>query len=397
MDPSYIEQLLNENESAYLDFKREQYHFEGSDDFEKSELLKDILAFSNAWRRTDAYILIGVEEFRGGRSKVIGVDFHLDDHSLQQFVNSKTQKPITFEYIALEFEGVQLGVLRIPLQIRPIYLTKDFGKLKKNVVYIRRGSSTDEASPDEIAKMGTTSIEALDESSLDLQFANISLREPLSRSLKVFCKTIELPEGQQIPIFEPRSQFPHLSIELGHPNKNFYKELVQYYQDRLLLKAAGFSVTNHGQVTASNVRLVITDEKDPMMRIITRSDLTQRPRKYHNFLSSPALDSLESMSTVFERNFDVEYHGTKWTLEAEFGSIQPKARIWSNGELFIGAHERSTKELQALLYADNLPNPIVIPLHLEFELEAVSVDIAYLENLLEEEYKQILSEIDDDY
>ena len=57
-----LEQLLNEEEGSYLDFKQEQYRFEGADNREKSEVLKDILAFTNAWRRTDAYILIGVEE-----------------------------------------------------------------------------------------------------------------------------------------------------------------------------------------------------------------------------------------------------------------------------------------------------------------------------------------------
>ncbi len=34
----------------------------------------------------------------------------------------------------------------------------DFGKLKKNAVYIRRGSSTEVADPDEVAKMGALSI-----------------------------------------------------------------------------------------------------------------------------------------------------------------------------------------------------------------------------------------------
>jgi hypothetical protein len=59
LDP-LIYALLFEAEGAELDFKREQYSFEGADDRVKSELLKDILAFANAWRRTDAYILIGV-------------------------------------------------------------------------------------------------------------------------------------------------------------------------------------------------------------------------------------------------------------------------------------------------------------------------------------------------
>lgn len=50
---------------------------------------------------------------------------------------------------------MQIGIIQIALQDRPIFLKHSFGKLKEREVYIRRGSSTDVADPDEIAKMGT--------------------------------------------------------------------------------------------------------------------------------------------------------------------------------------------------------------------------------------------------
>jgi predicted HTH transcriptional regulator len=90
MDSNLLTILLNENESTSLDFKRDQYPFVGATDDEKSELLKDILAFTNAWRHADAYILIGVDEKQD--NSVVGVSAHFDDASLQQFVNSKTQR-----------------------------------------------------------------------------------------------------------------------------------------------------------------------------------------------------------------------------------------------------------------------------------------------------------------
>lgn len=157
MDASEIEGLLNEDESASLDFKRDQYPFENATDEQKSEMLKDILAFANAWRRTDAYILIGVEEVKGGRSKPVGVSTHLDDAKLQQFVNSKTNRPVTFSYTAFPIDQVEIGIIIVPVQDRPFYLVREYGRLTKNQVYIRRGSSTAIATPDEIFKMGATS------------------------------------------------------------------------------------------------------------------------------------------------------------------------------------------------------------------------------------------------
>ena len=155
MNDGVMEQLLHEGESSSLDYKRDQYPFAGATDDGKSELLKDILAFANGWRHADAYILIGVEEVAGGRSTVIGVSNHIPENDLQQFVNSKTNRPVAFSYRAYPFEGKQVGVITIPQQDRPIYLTKNYGKLQKHVVYYRQGTSTAIATPDDIARMGT--------------------------------------------------------------------------------------------------------------------------------------------------------------------------------------------------------------------------------------------------
>src|ERR1039458_6206612 len=121
MDMDLLERLLYEEESETLDFKAQQYPFDGATDEQKSELLKDILAFANAWRRTDAYILIGVEEIRAGRSIVRGVATQLLNQNLQQFAVSKTNRPVLFSYTPVALEGLPIGVITIPLQERPVY------------------------------------------------------------------------------------------------------------------------------------------------------------------------------------------------------------------------------------------------------------------------------------
>lgn len=121
MNDALFRRLLYEEESPTLDFKKNQYRFARATDDEKSALLKDILGFANAWRRSEAYILIGVEDVRGGQGNVVGIPpaEHLDDHALQQFVNNLTNRPLRFGYEAFGFEGKQLGVIRIEEQARP--------------------------------------------------------------------------------------------------------------------------------------------------------------------------------------------------------------------------------------------------------------------------------------
>src|SRR6185312_6428228 len=110
MNNELFESLVYEGEGTTLDFKAQQYRFAKATDEEKSELLKDILGFVNAWRRASAYILIGVEQVPGARAKVPGISGHLDDHSLQQFVNNLTNQPVRFHYTAFGFEGKQVGI-----------------------------------------------------------------------------------------------------------------------------------------------------------------------------------------------------------------------------------------------------------------------------------------------
>lgn len=158
IDLRLLERLLHEAEGTSLDFKSAQYPFEHATDDEKSELLKDILALTNSWRRTTAYILIGVEEVKGGRSNVVGVDNHLDDASLHQFVNGKTQRPVEFSYQVISVEQTTVGAIEIPLQSRPTYLRRAFGRLREHEVFIRDGSSTRAATPEEIAQMGAEAV-----------------------------------------------------------------------------------------------------------------------------------------------------------------------------------------------------------------------------------------------
>jgi Putative DNA-binding domain len=204
MNDQLLESLLREDEGTALDFKRDQYPFVGAnDDNVKSELLKDILAFANSWRRSDAFILIGVQEVTGGRSNIVGISTHIPDASLQQFVNTKLQRPLALSYEAYPIENVQIGVIHIPLQDRPFYLKKDYGKLKSNVVYIRRSSSTDTASPDEIAKMGIATQESIN-TRVELEALAEELKYYLdvSANMKIYEEHVSFVSDQYQRLFD---------------------------------------------------------------------------------------------------------------------------------------------------------------------------------------------------
>jgi hypothetical protein len=152
---SELSALLHRSESETLDYKSKQYLLAGASDEQKSELIKDIVSIANAFKESAGYIVIGVEEEHGRAKRVCGADATLGDSDVQQLVNSKTNRSVLFLVEVVSYKGVKVTVIKIDgAQSRPIFLSKNFGKLKSNVVYIRRGSSTAEATPDEIADMG---------------------------------------------------------------------------------------------------------------------------------------------------------------------------------------------------------------------------------------------------
>lgn len=228
-----IENLLYESESDSLDFKEEQYKFISSTDEEKSEMIKDVLAFANSWKRSTGFILVGVKEHKGEPAEVVGIKQSLDDASIQQFIQSKINRPITFSYKENLIGNKKIGVFEIPEQERPLYLLKKYGKLEANLVYIRRGSSTAIASPEEIAKMGRSSII---EDSIDFE---LSIYDKIQEKIigdEVVFEGIqyEIECIDKLPEYIIKYENSTVGMELAFNslsgiNKEYYKEYAKYY------------------------------------------------------------------------------------------------------------------------------------------------------------------------
>lgn len=371
MDSVLFEQLLNEDESATLDFKRDQYAFQGAGDHQKSELLKDILAFANAYRRTDAYILIGVDHLKGGRSRVVGVTSDLDDAQLQQFVNSKTNRVLAFSYEVFVFEGVRVGIIHIPLQERPLYLEQDYGKLKKHVVYVRRGSSTSEASPDEVHEMGMAAVAGrAAEPALDLQFTDAKTRQPLGTSIEIESTIVS---GPPPPRTIGGGTFSDQLLFSITGNPEYHRELAEYVRATSLLRALGFTLKNTGSILAVNACLQIVGERREDVKIIEESEYPERPKVGRLYAAAFRMPNLA------KNRINVEYHGDEWTLTVKFGSVQPQATARSSGYFYVGAEEPTRLEIEALIYCDNLGVPMRVPLAINFTTKHVRMTQQELE------------------
>ena len=390
-----IEALLWEEESTTLDFKQRQYRFAQATDEEKSELLKDILAFTNAFRRSDAFILIGVREVKGGRSEVLGVEAQLDDASLQQFVNSKTQRPVTFAYKAMQIEGLPVAVIHIPLQYRPVYLKRGFGKLKKDVVYLRRGSSTAVAAPDEVARMGADRhVAAAPEPSLSLSLFDRGTQKTLERQVSLRTTLLHVPPESDIPDYSERP----MVAQLININSAYYRELAAFTQTLHLMRPLSFAIENAGAVSAHDVRLIFSvEDPDDEYVFMEVADIPGPPDSQHGIYSFA-----QNLPALGGEDVTVEHIAGTWRVECNFGKIQPQETARLSEDLYVGARRSGTLEINAQIFADNLSQPRPARFSLQFDVDEREVSLDEIKEMERERFfstsegRKVLAEMRED-
>lgn len=388
MDKELFDRLLYEEESTTLDCKKEQYRFVKAGDKEKSELLKDLLGFANAWRRSEAYILIGVEEVRGGRSSVVGITAteHLDDHSLQQFVNNLTNRPMRFHYGAFGFEGRQVGIIRIELQARPIYLKRDYGRLEREKVYIRRGSSTDPSKPaslEEVAMMGQLAPPLSAE--LVVEFAHAERDDSLGTALSWNTEFCEMPPIEEIPDLVAQKQQNILGIGLhvfedltNRLNPDYFRKLAEFEFARRLFRPVRLLVKNVGQVAASNVQCEI--EIPVGIGVHVMSDLPVAPRQSSFLLREPVL---KGIMPTFRRNpgdVTIDKNDERYRVEIDCSDLQPGRWVWSE-VFYLGKRDSGELELVGKIYAANLSEPKDFTLRIVVNISSTIMPLSELQRL----------------
>lgn len=348
MDTGEIEELLHEEEGPSLDFKREQYRFIGASDHEKSELLKDILSFANAWRRSTAYILVGVEEVKGGRSKPVGVSQHFDDSDLQQFVQGKVNGPLNFSYEAMEVDSKPVGVYEIPVQAeeRPFYMTQDYGHLDEEDIPIRRGSSTEYASPDEVKKMGQSIEASHTQPALKVGMGFEEDEKILESPIRFESDILSIDGGiKEIPNYSSDS-FYNAPMD----NTDYYRDLARFVQRCHSEVKINAYIENLGSETLNEPHVkLIFPKKDGLILSV---EPIEKPSRSIAGGITPIQRQLQEKDEALKK--PINEHTI---IRLPFDNVYSKDRSWSPA-FYIGSTEDTKIDCEARVFADNINEPI---------------------------------------
>ena len=146
LDEIIMELLHLGVEGEYWDFKEKPYFFEGQSDKDKNkkkgDLLHDIICMANNLSNRDAFIIMGIQD---KPVKITGVKQFSNkwtQENYQDFLQNLTWAGDMIPTV--EFRTINNGdldVLIIKKSNRvPYYITKSYGKVRENRIYVRKGS-----------------------------------------------------------------------------------------------------------------------------------------------------------------------------------------------------------------------------------------------------------------
>lgn len=347
-----LDALRYKSEGTDLDFKQAQYRFVKASEDDKAELLKDILAMANAWRESTGYILIGFKDRAPNPAEVLGITEHLDDANIQQFVHGKVKPKLEFHYEERIYEEKTVGIITIPKQPRPFYLAHAYGRLKSNVVYVRRGSSTDEAEPPEVAKMIATDL-GRGTATVELSVLNAdNERLPDSLALR-FLQFEAMPD-----YVSERSSGPFSIRPIWHDNRDYWREEAEYRKAQLSLIQVQFKLTNRSNFALANAKLEISVEAldGQSFKMLATHDLPDEPEAQSNGIRG--FQTFADIMLRREKKFIVDEGGSAPLCHARLGTLLPGETARAADSLAVLPSGPGRMRIHVRVLAEELATPI---------------------------------------
>lgn len=138
-----------DEESPNLDFKKEEYK-----KADYTSLIKDVLSMANALNTETKRIVIGVKYKPGEEKEIFGLEKLSDQAIFENIIQENIEPNINFKYYPYSYKNKKLGVIEIfDTYDKPYMMKKDYGKLRKGDMWIRKGSRQSKVTREDLDRM----------------------------------------------------------------------------------------------------------------------------------------------------------------------------------------------------------------------------------------------------
>jgi len=345
------------------------------------------MAMANAYRSGPGYILIGFKDLTPHPAEVVGIDAsdHIDDAALQQFVRSKIDPILEFQYEERLLGGKHVAVITIPKQARPFAPNQDFGKLKKNVALVRRGSATDEASMSEMAKMALADAGSSKTARVDLRIETEE-NNPLPAHLTLsFLKFGELPDYEEDSWIDMgnglRTRMPSMRVV----NRNFYRDGADYHATLNRLVLVRLSLTNQSDFALGEVKLELacSAPHGESIHLLRSDDLPDEPKSGDHLYTG---SRFRRMVEPLRDTVSVDERAREPVCHVFLGTLRPGETGWAGADIALLPTGAGAYNLRVRILAKEIATPIVKEHVVMIEGEIKKMELEDLESLLFGEY-----------
>jgi|GEM_PF-1475075 len=206
---------------------------------------------------------------------------------------------------------------------------------------------------------------------MSLQFADHENRQELGHSMKLS----SIAYGEPVtPLRDTQvmqwRDIGKSGLSIGTPepliSPDYWRKKEEYIRLTNLLRPVAFVIHNQSSTLVQGVRVEIIGSSSGGITVTDK--LPDKPAYRLIDLIPPNIYAAR-LSLQRDPQTEVVYHGSQWTITVHFGNVQPKSSVWADEPFYIGSTTEKSLELEAVIYADNLPEPRKVKLTIEFEIE----------------------------
>jgi len=206
---------------------------------------------------------------------------------------------------------------------------------------------------------------------MSLQFADHETRQELGNSIKLssiaYVKPVtRLPDTQVMQWRDIGKSDLRIGTSEPLVSPDYWRENEEYIRLTSLLRPVAFVIHNQSSTLVQGVRVEIVGSSSGGITVTDK--LPDEPVYRLTDVIRPDIYAAR-LSLQREPQTEVVDHGSQWTITVHFGNVQPKSSVWADEPFYIGSTTEKSVELEAVIYADNLPEPGKVKLTIEFEIE----------------------------
>jgi tetratricopeptide (TPR) repeat protein len=205
MNEQQLREIIAKGENESVDFKRE-LHIENPS--QKAEFIKDIIALSNS-TPDKGYLIIGIEN----NGNLFGIDALLEER-IQQIAHTYIYPNVILKCYKIVLDKKLIGIVEINGTEKPHRVIKEIDRLVVNDVFIRHGSTTAKASPDEMFRMKKKETET----DLEIQTLCLSAQKHIKlgnidQAIVAYSKTIDLMPTSELLLSRGRARLTSFELD----------------------------------------------------------------------------------------------------------------------------------------------------------------------------------------